>query len=267
MIERVGSEGTGLKTKRRKLVKQIGKKAIRNLRNFLANQSLVSNAPVLDEKQFSFLDAFSENWLDIRDELDSILKHKDAIPAFEDVSSDQKRIAKGRQWRTFFLFGFAEKSDRNCSFAPRTTQLLENVPRLQTAWFSILEPGYHIPPHRGVTKGIVRCHLGLIVPDDTANCWMRVDQDKCFWREGELLVFDDTYEHEVMNDTPQERVVLILDFERPMRFWGTVVNRTFIRLLKLTAYYKEPKRNLSSFEDKFEAAVQRANRMMEGADK
>ena len=266
-VDAAQSNSTSLRRNRRKLVKQFGKNVIRRLRTFLSNQSLASNSPVMDAKEFPSLGPLSENWTVVREELDGILEHKDAIPAFEDLSSDQKRIAKGRQWRTFILFGFGEKSIKNCAFAPRTTELLEEISGLQSAWFSILEPGYHIPPHRGITKGILRCHLGLIVPDDEENCWMRVDQDKHCWREGELLVFDDTYLHEVRNDTPQERVVLLLDFERPMRFWGTLANRTFIRLLKLTAYYKEPKRKLLSYEDQFEAAVRRADRLMEGPAK
>ncbi|MEQ1525107.1 MAG: aspartyl/asparaginyl beta-hydroxylase domain-containing protein, partial [Aestuariivirga sp.] len=76
-------------------------------------------------------------------------------------------------------------------------------------------------------------------------------------------VFDDTYDHEVWNDTKEERVILLFDFDRPMRFWGRLVNSTFVRLLKLTAYYQEPKKNMATFEDRFEAATRRANENLE----
>ncbi len=252
------------RTKRRKKVKKFGKRLIRRLRGFLASQSLVSNDPVLDPAVFPFLKPFEDRWQEIDAELQEILKHKESVPAFEEVSSDQKRIAKGQQWRTFILYGFGAKLEKNCAHAPLTTRLLEQVPTLQTAWFSILEPGYHITAHKGVTKGILRAHLGLVVPDDRENCYMRVEDRKCVWQPGEIIVFDDTYDHEVRNDTPQPRVVLLFDFLRPMRFWGRVLNWIFIQGLKLTAYYQEPKSRMKGFEEQFEAATRRADRLLEG---
>lgn len=249
---------------RRKRVKKFGKRLIRRLRGFLASQSLVSNDPVLDSADFPFLKPFEEHWQGIHGELQKILEHKESVPAFEEVSSDQKRIAKGQQWRTFILYGFGTKLEKNCAHAPLTTRLLEQVPTLQTAWFSILEPGYHITAHKGVTKGILRVHLGLVVPDDRENCYMRVEDKKYPWEPGELIVFDDTYDHEVRNDTPQPRVVLLFDFVRPMRFWGRVLNWVFIQGLKMTAYYQEPKAKMKGFEDQFEAATRRAEKMLEG---
>jgi beta-hydroxylase len=249
---------------RRKRVKKFGKRLIRRLRGFLASQSLVSNDPVLDSAEFPFLKPFEEHWQEIHGELMKILEYKESVPAFEEVSSDQKRIAKGQQWRTFILYGFGAKLQKNCAHAPVTTRLLEHVPTLQTAWFSILEPGYHITAHRGVTKGILRAHLGLVVPDDRENCYMRVEDQKCPWEQGKLIVFDDTYDHEVRNDTPQQRVVLLFDFVRPMRFWGRVLNWIFIQGLKMTAYYQEPKAKMKGFEEQFEAATRRADRILEG---
>jgi beta-hydroxylase len=252
------------RARRRKAVKKAGKRLIRRLRGFLAAQSLVSNDPVLDPADFAFVKPFEEHWEDIRAELQAILRHKESVPAFEEVSTDQMKIARDRQWRTFILFGFGNKLHKNCAHAPRTAALLEQVPKLQTAWFSILEPGYHITAHRGVTKGILRCHLGLVVPDRREDCWMRVDDQVCVWQPGKALVFDDTYDHEVLNATPQQRVVLLFDFERPMRFWGRLVNRAFIQALKLTAYYREPKARLKGFEEQFEAATRRADQLLEG---
>ena len=251
------------KKARRKRVKNFGKKLIRQLANFLGSQSLVGDAPVLDSKQFAFLKTFTDDWTKIKAEVTEILKHREAIPLFQDVSVDQMKIAKGNNWRTFILFGFGEKLKKNCKQAPVTTRLLEAVPNLETAWFSILGPGYHIPAHRGVSKGILRAHLGLIIPKEAEKCRMRVDDTINVWRPGKIFVFDDTYEHEVWNDTKEERVILIFDFDRPMRFWGRLVNSTFVRLLKLTAYYQEPKRNMATFEDRFEAATRRASENLE----
>lgn len=251
------------KKARRKRIKKFGKNLIRRLANFLGRQSLVGDAPVLDSRHFPFLKTFTGDWQAIKAEVTEILKHREAIPLFQDVSADQMKISKGNNWRTFILFGFGEKLEKNCVQAPVTTRLLEAVPNLQTAWFSILGPGYHIPAHRGVSKGIVRAHLGLIIPREAEKCRMRVGDTINVWRPGEIFVFDDTYEHEVWNDTKDERVILLFDFDRPMRLWGRLVNSTFVRLLKFTAYFQEPKRKMASFEDRFEAATRRASENLE----
>ncbi len=251
------------KQARKKWVKRAGMRLIRRLRETLANQSLVSNDPVLDAKQFPALDAFTEHWEEIRDEVKEILKHREAVPAFEEVSPDQMKIAKGKLWRTFILYGFGTKLEKNCAKAPVTTRLLESVPNLQTAWFSIMSPRYHVARHKGVTKSILRAHLGLMIPKDAENCRMRVDDEICVWREGEIFVFDDTYDHEVWNDTDDERVILLFDFDRPMRPWGRIINSVFVWALKFTSYYQVPKKNMATYEDQFEAATRQADQMLE----
>jgi len=252
-----------LKKRRRRHVKRTGKRLIRQMGGFIGRQSLVGDAPVMDSRHFPFLQQFTDNSEAIRAEVTDILKHRDQIPLFQEVSKDQKKIAKGDNWRTFILFGFGAKLEKNCRQAPVTAALLESVPNLQTAWFSILAPGYHIPPHKGVSKGILRTHLGLIIPRDAEKCRMHVGGETCVWREGEIFVFDDTYRHEVLNETPDERVILIFDFDRPMRFWGRQINNLFVSLLKLSAYYQEPKSKMKSFEDRFEAATLRASADLE----
>lgn len=257
------SLGEKLKKERRKKVKRFGKNLIRSLADFLGRQSLVGDMPIHDNKDFPFLRPFVDNWEGIRAEIVEILKHREAVPLFQDVSPDQMRIAKGNNWRTFILFGFGDKLEKNCKQAPLTTKILESIPNLQTAWFSILGPGYHIPAHRGVTKGILRSHLGLIIPKDAEKCRIRVGDKIQVWRPGEIFVFDDTYDHEVWNDTDEERVILLFDFDRPMKFWGRTLNKTFIKLLKLTAYYQEPKKNMQTMEERFEAATRRADQNLE----
>jgi beta-hydroxylase len=252
-----------VKKLRRKTIKRAGRSLTRALSGFLGKQSLVGDTPIIANEHFPFLEEFTDNWETIRDEATEILKLRDEIPAFQEISPDQKRIAKGKNWRTFILFGFGEKLEKNCRQAPVTAKLLEAVPNLQTAWFSILAPGYHIPPHRGVGKGIIRSHLGLIIPKEAEKCWIRVGDVTRVWRPGEVFVFDDTYEHEVRNDTSEERVILLFDFDRPMRFWGRKVSRGFLWLMKFTAFYQEPKKNLQDFEARYEAAVNRADQNLE----
>ena len=255
--------GEKLKKKRRKRVKQAGKRLIRGMAEFLGKQSLVGDAPILRNEPFPFLEPFVANWETIRAEVQEILKHREAVPLFQQVSPDQMRITQKSTWRTFILFGFGTKLKKNCEQAPVTTRLLEQVPHLQSAWFSILGPGSTIPAHRGVSKGILRSHLGLIIPKDAESCRIRVGDKIKVWRPGEIFVFDDTYEHEVWNDTDEERVILLFDFDRPMKFMGRFVNSSFVKLMKLTAYYQEPRKAMQTFEDRFEAATRRADQNLE----
>ena len=101
--------------------------------------------------------------------------------------------------------------------------------------------------HRTVAgcRAVVRLHLGLIVPEDRASCWIRVDDQICTWEEGKVIVFDDTYEHEVRNDTPDRRVVLFVDFDRPMDRIGSLVNRLLVYMIKVSNYVQVPLKNLA----------------------
>ena len=101
-----------LKQQRRGRVRDFGKWARRWLRSYLGKQSLVGDAPVLENCHFPFLDQFTDNAPAIRAEAVEILKHREAIPLFQEVSQDQKRIAKGNNWRTFILFGFGAKLEK-----------------------------------------------------------------------------------------------------------------------------------------------------------
>jgi beta-hydroxylase len=252
-----------LKNPRRAFVKKTGKKLVRKIAAFQSKQSKVPDTPKIDNTYFPFLSHFTENWETIQAEAKEVLKFRDAIPGFQEISPDQYRLAKEQNWKTFVLFGFGQRLEKNASLAPKTAEILESVPNLQTAMFSILAPGYHIPAHKGVTKGILRSHIGLIIPKDREQCRIRVDDTITVWKEGEIFVFDDTYEHEVWNDTNEERVILLFDFDRPMKFWGRFLNKSFLQIMKFTAFYQDPKKNLQTAEDRLEAAIRQADANME----
>lgn len=244
---------------RRRRIKKLGQRTLRNLAAFMGRQSLIGDTPVFDAQQFPFLKPFEDNWQAVRAELEGVLQDRDRLPAFHEISPDQKKISHGDKWKTFIFHGFGERNETNCRRCPETTRLLESVPGLQSAWFSILAPGFHIRAHRGVTKGIVRVHLGLIVPQQRERCVMRVLDQHLTWDEGRCLVFDDTYDHEVHNDTDEERVVLLFDFDRPMRPMGRALHKFFVWAIKRSAYFKDAKRNMVAWEK----AVQQADTMFD----
>ena len=102
---------------------------------------------------------------------------------------------------------------------------MREIPGMKTAMFSILSPRKHILDHRGPYKGVLRYHLGLIVPEDAESCRIRVGEDFRHWEEGKSMIFDDTFNHEVWNDTDETRVVLFVDVLRPLPEPEATINR------------------------------------------
>jgi len=235
---------------RRKYMRRYGKRILRSIDHYFARQSLVPNDPVLDAALFPWATDLERNWQAIRAELEAILQHREQLPFFQDISPDQYGISPDDKWRIFGFYGFGYRSEYTCRLCPQTARVLDRVPGIENAFFSILAPGKIIPSHRGVTKGLIRCHLGLCVPPQSERCFMDVGDVRCRWQEGRVLIFDDTYPHAVSNDTDQERVVLLFDFRRPLSVRGSLVRRVMFSVLRRTAYVQEALRNEARWEQR-----------------
>jgi ornithine lipid ester-linked acyl 2-hydroxylase len=212
----------------------------------IASSSLVSNDPVLDMRDFAWTQMLRDNWQAIRDEALAVALRGNASPSLSTISPDHRSIAEVDKWRSFFLWGYGFPIEDNLARCPHTQAVVEQIPGLNSAFFSILAPGTHIPDHRGVTKGLITCHLGLIVPRD-GDVRMRVHDRIVRWAEGETLVFDDTYQHEVWNDTSGTRVVLLIQFERPLRNPGKWFADFFLGFVRRSAFVQEARTNISSW--------------------
>ncbi len=189
-----------------------------------------------DTDNFPWVAALEREWKLIRAELEGVLINRTQIPNFQDVSPDQARLTQGEEWKTFFFYIYGHKNKENCRKCPETLRLLRSIPGMKTAMFSILAPGKHIPGHRGPYKGVLRYHLGLIVPQPKTLCKIKVGADFRYWEEGKSLIFDDSDWHLVWNDSAFQRVVLFVDFVRPLSFPLSVVNRVTIWRLARTAF-------------------------------
>jgi beta-hydroxylase len=200
---------------------------------------------------FPWLGSLEADWRLIRKELDQVIANRDALPAFHEVSPDQKRISQGDRWKIFPFYAFGDSFEPNLARCPETARLLKQVPHLRNAMFSILAPRYHIPPHRGPTNGIIRIHLGLIVPGGKDVCRIRVGDRVFGWEEGKCVVFDDYFDHEVWNDTDHPRVVLFFDVDRPLKPFGWLVNRLLLALIKRSDYVKDAKRNAREWNTRY----------------
>lgn len=242
---------------RRGLVKLLKRRGRPALNRVLARYSLVGDPPVFDVCMFPFCRELEANWQAIRREAERVLAYRAYIPSFQEISPDQYRISDDDMWKTFWFRGFGYRSAPAYAACPETGRLLDAIPGLETALFSILAPRKHIPPHRGVYKGIINYHLGLIVPRRREACRIRVGNEFIHWEEGKSAVFDDTYEHEVWNDTDDERVVLMMQFRRPLRFPGDQLSRVFLGALRLTPYVTRAHENHERWERHFGEIFQR----------
>ena len=175
------------------------------------------------------------------------MAEREAIPPISQVSPDHNRLNSDGKWQSFFLWGYGYKMPQNCDRCVETTGLVERIPGLKTAFFSIHAPGIHIPRHKGVTKGMVTCHLGLRVPKEREKCRMAVSDRICVWEEGKTLIFDDTLYHEVWNDTDEDRVILLLQVARPLRFPGNLISWLFLTAIRHTPFVQAARRNMVSW--------------------
>lgn len=229
-----------------------GEDLLRSLEAHIASQSLVDDGAFLDCEQFPWAAHLEANWHTIRQELDDLLRLVNSLPNFQDISADQVSITNDNLWKTFFLYGYGFKAEKNCRRCPKTTQLIEQIPGMKTAFFSILLPHKHIPEHRSPYKGVLRYHLGLKIPQPTQACRLRVGDELRIWEEGKSLMFDDTLPHEAWNDTDEIRVVLFIDVVRPMRIPFSWLNRAMIQLIAWSPYVQRSKQEAMQWENRLD---------------
>lgn len=221
-------------------------------RRIIAN-SIHGNPPTYNPKEFPWVAEVEKDWEKIRAELDVVLQRREELPNFQDLSPDVKTIQRDNNWKTFIFTGYGKTSEENLKRCPETAKTLKKIPGLKTAFFSILSPRKHIPAHRGPYNGVLRLHLGLLVPEPRQNCKIRVDKDYLVWEQGKGVVFDDSFNHEVWNDTEGVRVVLFIDFERPVKFPFNLLNKLVLSLAVFTPYIREADQNQKKWEQKFYA--------------
>ncbi|MGD1921970.1 MAG: aspartyl/asparaginyl beta-hydroxylase domain-containing protein [Pleurocapsa sp.] len=238
------------------LVYQVGKKIISWLENIISRYSLVENTQFFDPKKFAWTRELESNRQIIRKELDAILKFYEQLPSLHDISQIDYDLSHDRLWKTYFLYGYGIKMQQNCHYCPATTQLIENVPGMKTAFFSILLPGKHIPEHRGPYKGVLRYQLALKVPQDRKNCRIRVGNEFACWSVGKSMMFDDSFPHEIWNFTDEIRVILFMDIVRPCRFPVSLLNHLLLYLIRWSPFIRDAHRNQKKWDKRIEEIFQ-----------
>ncbi|XP_077057624.1 aspartyl/asparaginyl beta-hydroxylase isoform X9 [Siphateles boraxobius] len=153
------------------------------------------------------------NWLTIRDEALSVLDGNSG----QFLPEDENLREKG-DWGQFTLWQQGRKTASSCRSVPKTCALLERYPEATGCKrgqikFSVMRPGTHVWPHTGPTNCRLRMHLGLIIPP--SGCRIRCTNQTREWEEGKVLIFDDSFEHEVWQEAERFRLIFIVDVWHP----------------------------------------------------
>jgi aspartyl/asparaginyl beta-hydroxylase (cupin superfamily) len=159
-------------------------------------------------EDFSWIEGIEAQWKTIHDELLDHLNGEDTklIPYV-----NQEMTSKPGQWKTMGLMFWSKKDSANYKLFPKTMKVLEDVPNLIAVSFNSLEPETSIKPHVGDTNAIIRCHLGLVIPDSAPKCGFRVGDQTRSWENGKFLMFSDAYMHTAWNNTKSKRYIMVLD--------------------------------------------------------
>lgn len=188
--------------------------------------SAVPNQPYYDVKQFPVLEKLRENWQVIREEAQELVKQ--GYIRISDKNNDMgfNSFFK-RGWKRFYVkwyHGFLPSAEKLC---PKTVELLKSIPGINGAMFTLLPKHGQLKEHRDPYAGSLRYHLGLITPN-SEKCRIYVDGIPYYWKDGEGVLFDETYIHSALNETDMDRIIFFCDVERPMRNRiATYINRFF----------------------------------------
>jgi beta-hydroxylase len=177
--------------------------------------SAVPPRPYLDPADFPELRPLADHWREIRDEAVRLDRGERirAAAGYEDAGFNS---FFRRGWKRFYLEWYGEPLPSAKQRCPRTVALVEAIPSVRAALFALLPPGGTLMEHRDPFAGSLRYHLGLVTPNSDA-CWLRVDGEPYSWRDGEAVLFDETYVHRAANETGTARLILFCDVERPLR--------------------------------------------------
>lgn len=189
---------------------------------------------MISSSKVPFNHIIEENYLKIKEEFEKVysLRQLENIDDFYIVDTN---IGQDDQWKAFPFIIWNNAFENNMSQCPATKEVLNQIPGCTSAMFSVLLPGKHILPHKGVYKGVFRCLYTIHVSDKVA-CWIKVNQQKVYFENNKSIYFDETFEHEVKNESEQIRAVLYLDIYRKFPFPLNIYNRVLFFLFSQSPY-------------------------------
>ncbi|MZR62296.1 aspartyl/asparaginyl beta-hydroxylase domain-containing protein [Alcanivorax sp. DP30] len=194
--------------------------------------SKIPTTPQIDKSCLPELQLLEDNWETIRDEALALYQGGN-ITAKDDLPASS--FYKDGRWTSFYLKVYDNKLPSAYELAPKTMALLDQMPTMNIALFAVLMPGKKLNRHHDPFAYTVRYSLGLSTPNDE-KCGLTINEEDYIWRDGESVVFDETYIHSAWNNTDTPRIILMTDVDRPMKlkfvekiYWsfGWFFNRLF----------------------------------------
>ncbi|XP_071026149.1 aspartyl/asparaginyl beta-hydroxylase-like isoform X17 [Oncorhynchus clarkii lewisi] len=166
-----------------------------------------------DTGYMDLVKTLERNWRIIRDEAQSVMDRTTGL-----FVPEEENLREKGEWGQFTLWQQGKKAGESCRSVPKTCGLLERYPEATGCKrgqikFSVMQPGTHVWPHTGPTNCRLRMHLGLVIPK--TGCKIRCTNDTRAWEEGKVLIFDDSFEHEVWQDADSYRLIFIVDVWHP----------------------------------------------------
>lgn len=159
-----------------------------------------------------YLKILTDNWKLIRDE-----GMKQIDPKTGSFLPEEENLLDKGQWMQFTLYARGKKNAKNCAKVPKVCELLDQITPAKSCVrgqikYSLMKPGVHVWPHCGPTNCRIRAHLGLVIPEGPK---IRVADETRTWKEGQFIIIDDSFEHEVWHTGASDRLILIVDFWHP----------------------------------------------------
>jgi len=176
--------------------------------------SAVPNKPFIDADAFPEMRKVTDNWQMIRDEALQLFDegYIKAAAGYNDLGFNS---FFRRGWKRFYVKWYDQPLPSAQALCPKTVALVQSIPSINGAMFAMLPPGGKLGKHRDPFAGSLRYHLGLVTPN-SPECNIHVDGQLYFWRDGEAVMFDETFIHWAENKTDVQRVILFCDVERPL---------------------------------------------------
>jgi beta-hydroxylase len=218
--------------------------------------SAVPTTPYLDTARFPVLERLRGEWQTFRDEARALYAAGE-VRAAEGYTDLAFNSFFRTGWKRFYLKWYDEPLPSARELCPKTVALLEELPEIQAAMFALMSPRSRLLLHRDPFAGALRYHLGLATPNSPA-CRIEIDGTPYVWRDGEHVLFDETYLHEAVNDTDEPRIILFCDLERPLHVAPVRALNRFIvhRIAKATATRNRAGDRLGFFNRLFGGAYQ-----------
>ena len=176
--------------------------------------SRLKNTPYLSSEHFPELKIFEDNWKTIKREA-LALNDSAHIRASDKLNDVGFNSFFKTGWKRFYLKWYETALPSASDLCPETVKLIESVTSVKAGMFAMLPSGSRLVKHRDPYAGSLRYHLGLVTAN-SSDCFLSVDGDEYYWKDGEAILFDETFIHFAENKSEVDRIILFLDIKRPV---------------------------------------------------